>query len=83
LAEIALAEIALGASKHPMNSLAGLPLLICAPKLNGLRYGAISASGKKGCDCKKKPAGVNRRAEILFGLRWPESPRRLGVNAMV
>jgi hypothetical protein len=42
-----LAEIALGASKHLLKSLAALPLLICAPRLNGLRYGAISASGKK------------------------------------
>jgi hypothetical protein len=32
LDEIALAEFALGASKHPLSSLAGLPLLICAPQ---------------------------------------------------
>ena len=42
-----LAEIALGASKDLLKSLAALPLLICAPKLNGRRYGAISASGKR------------------------------------
>jgi hypothetical protein len=43
-----LAEIGLGASNHLLKPLAGLALLICALKLkNGLRYGAISASGKK------------------------------------
>jgi hypothetical protein len=55
LAEIALAEMALGASKDPLKSLTGLLLLICAPKLNGLRYGAISASGKKVAIVRKNP----------------------------
>jgi hypothetical protein len=59
-------------------------LLICAPKLNGLRYGAISASGKKGCDCRKKPAGVNATAELGHAVstggifpRYPCPARRI------
>jgi hypothetical protein len=44
-----LAEFAPGASRHLLESfsLVGLPLLICGARLNGLRYRAVSVSGKR------------------------------------
>jgi hypothetical protein len=54
-------RVAHGASKDLLKSLAALPLLIGAPKLNGRRYGAISASGKR---LRKNPPG--RTGGLLF-----------------
>jgi hypothetical protein len=55
LAEIALAEIALGAPTHPLNSLAGLPLLICGTQIEWAALRRYFSLGKMVAIVRKNP----------------------------
>jgi hypothetical protein len=71
LAEIALAEIALGASKHPLNSLAGSPVADMRTQIERAALRRYFSLGKTVAIVRKNPP-VHRRA-VLFTRSNPGS----------